>query len=133
MSPRPGVADIERLGRDVDGPTVAVEVSGDFNDVAPAVDAALYRVAQESITNAIRHARNATSVTVAVTDLGSSVAVAVHDDGETTLAQSNPEPGFGLLGMAERAKLLGGQFAAGPAPDGGWTVTAGLPKDGVRR
>ncbi len=119
------------MGRDVDGPTVVVQVSGDFTDVPPAVDAALYRVAQESITNAVRHARNPTTVAVAVTDMGDHVEVSVHDDGEQTSTQSNAEPGFGLLGMAERAKLLGGDFTAGPAPGGGWTVAAELPKGGV--
>jgi len=133
LVPRAGVTDIERLGHDVDGHHVTVEVSGDFDDVAPAVDAALYRVAQESITNAIRHARNATAISVTVTEMGDTVEVSVHDDGETTLAQSNPELGFGLLGMAERAKLLGGEFAAAPDRDGGWTVKAGFPKDGVGR
>lgn len=134
LTPRRGVSDIDRLGADMaKGPTVRVVLSGDLNDLAPAVDAALYRVAQESITNAIRHARHATTVDVAVTDLGDRVEMTVTDDGDITFATTDPDPGFGLLGMAERAKLLGGWFEAGPGPDHGWKVTAVLPKDGSGR
>jgi signal transduction histidine kinase len=134
LAPQPGVRDIDELARDaVDGPAVAVEGTGDLGDVAPSVGSALYRIAQESITNAVRHSRNATQVTVTVTDLGDEAQMTVHDDGDMTLHTPRPQDGFGLTGMRERAKLLGGWCTAGPAPDGGWTVTAVLPKNGGLR
>ena len=68
FAPQPGVAEVEQLATDGQTrPGVEVTLSGEFDDVSPAVGAAIYRLAQESITNARRHARHATQVTVAVT------------------------------------------------------------------
>src|SRR4051812_42751654 len=68
FAPQPGLAEVERLGTDGQTrPCVEVTLSGEFDDLSPAVGAAIYRLAQESITNARRHARHATQVTVAVT------------------------------------------------------------------
>jgi signal transduction histidine kinase len=133
LTPLPGIADIVRLARGVgEAPAVKVELAGSLDDMAPAVNAALYRLAQESITNAIRHARKATAIEVVVQGEGRDVRLTVRDDGDTVRGGS-PEPGFGLLGMTERAKLLGGRLEAGPSTDGGWTVTAVLPKSGIER
>lgn len=131
FAPQPGVGDIQRLARDVDGcPRVEVQLSGDFADLSPSVGAALYRIAQESVTNALRHARHATGVTVQVADEGAEVRLTVVDDGDAaTTAQ--PSWGYGLAGMTERAALLGGTLRAGPGPKRGWTVEASLPKDGA--
>ena len=87
----------------------------------------MYRLAQESVTNAQRHARNATRIAVLVAGDATSVRLRVRDDGE---GGQNVSPGYGLIGMIERADLLGGVFEAGPDPDGGWTVTAVLPRTG---
>jgi signal transduction histidine kinase len=90
------------------------------------VEAALYRVAQESVTNARRHARLATRVQVTVTGTDTDVQLCVGDDGART---SSPEPpGYGLVGMTERVTLLGGTLTAGPHDDGGWLVRAVLPR-----
>ena len=59
-----------------------------------------------------------------------SVRLTVDDDGRGG-SGARPTPGFGLVGMAERAKLLGGTFDAGPRADGGWTVAAVLPRHGA--
>jgi len=96
----------------------------------PSVDAALYRLAQESVTNALRHARHAALVHVVVAGDDDSVRLTVWDDGDARPADAASSSGFGLLGMAERARLLGGAFEAGPNRDGGWTVHAELPKSG---
>jgi signal transduction histidine kinase len=77
------------------------------------------------VTNARRHARHATRVDVRVDADERSVRLRVSDDGDSRAAGS---PGYGLVGMAERAGLLGGTCAAGPNPDRGWTVTAVLPR-----
>jgi signal transduction histidine kinase len=127
LAPRRGVADIERLARpggEVLG--VRVQVSGDVEAVDPAVSTALYLIAAEAVTNATRHASNATHVTVDVAASRGQVRLRVHDDGAASTAGSAPA-GFGLRGMAERASLLGGTLRAGPDPDGGWSVDASLP------
>ncbi|MFW5473960.1 sensor histidine kinase [Knoellia sp. CPCC 206450] len=126
-APQPGVADLPALARADAMPTVEVSLDGSLSQLARPVDAALYRLAQESVTNAVRHARSATRVGIDVCREGDAVRLRVTDDGETEPRLATPEPGFGLLGMAERAQLLGGSLTAGPGPDGGWVVEAVLP------
>lgn len=125
-SPQRGVADLPALARADATPVVAVSLVGSLTRLAQPVDAALYRVAQESLTNTLRHARNATLVRIDVRREGETVRLRVSDDGRTAPGPS-PEPGFGLLGMAERAQILGGTFSAGPGAEGGWVVEAVLP------
>jgi signal transduction histidine kinase len=133
LAPQPGVADIEQLARSGGGwPRVDVELSGDFDDLSASVGAALYRIAQEAVTNAVRHARHATRVVVHVADEGEQVRLTVRDDGDVSAAGHTPA-GYGIVGMAERASLLGGTLQAGPDPDGGWTVDAVLPLGGATR
>ena len=128
--PQPGVTDIARLARRTgDWPRVDVELSGGFDDLAPSVGAAIYRLAQESITNAARHARHATRISVRVADDDDCVRLTVRDDGDGS-PTGQGSWGYGLVGMTERAILLGGTLQAGPNPDSGWTVDAVLPKAG---
>jgi signal transduction histidine kinase len=132
FAPQPGVADIEHLARQVDGrPRVDVQLSGDFDELSPAVEVALYRIAQESVTNAVRHARHATRITVDVVDEGEQVRLIVRDDGDVATA-AQAWSGYGLVGMAERATLLGGTLRAGPGPGRGWTVDAVFPTGGAQ-
>jgi signal transduction histidine kinase len=127
FAPQPAVGDIQRLARGVGGwPRVDVRVSGDLAELNPAVGGALYRIAQESVTNAMRHARDATRITVQIADESEQVRLTVRDDGDITTAHASA--GYGIVGMTERANLLGGTLQAGPDPDGGWTVEAVLPK-----
>jgi len=125
-SPQLGVADLPALARANATPTVEVSLDGSLNRLARPVDAALYRLAQESLTNAVRHARSATRVGIDVRREGDAVRLRVSDDGQTEPGPAT-EPGFGLLGMAERVQLLGGSLSAGPGPEGGWVVEAVLP------
>jgi signal transduction histidine kinase len=132
LFPQRGVADIERLALGAgDGPRVDVQLSGALDDLGPSVGAAIYRLAQESITNAIRHARHATRIDVSVTDEGERVRLTVRDDGEHSQFGANASSGYGLVGMTERATLLGGTLEAGPGSGRGWTITAVLPRNGV--
>jgi signal transduction histidine kinase len=134
LAPQRGVADIERLARHTgDGPRVEVALAGDLGRLRPSVDAAIYRLAQESITNALRHARHATRVDVGVTGDDASVRLTVRDDGDPGPSGADWSAGYGLVGMTERAALLGGTLEAGPSADGGWTVTAVLPRNGRPR
>lgn len=125
-SPQPGVADLPALARADATPTVEVSLDGSLARLAGPVDTALYRLAQESLTNALRHARGASRVGIDVRKEGDAVRLRVSDDGQTEPGPA-PERGFGLLGMAERAHLLGGSLSAGPGPAGGWVVEALLP------
>ncbi len=125
-SPQLGVADLPALARTDSTPTVEVSLDGSLTRLAQPVDAALYRLAQESLTNVVRHATSATRVGIDVRREGDAVRLRVSDDGRTERG-SAPELGFGLLGMAERAQLLGGSLSAGPGPEGGWVVEAVLP------
>jgi signal transduction histidine kinase len=129
LAPQRGVADLPRLASDPsERPHIQVELSGDLDGLRPAVDAALYRLAQESITNALRHARHATRVCVTVRGDDDWVRLDVGDDGDPAPFDPRSASGFGLIGMAERAKLLGGTLEAGPATRRGWTVQAVLPR-----
>ncbi|GGQ55810.1 sensor histidine kinase [Couchioplanes azureus] len=130
VTPSPGIRDVTAFaGRGRGGPEVAVEITGDVTDVAPSVDAAVYRLAQESVTNARRHARHARRIEVRVDADADAVHLRVSDDGD---GATGPRPsGYGIAGMVERAGLLGGTCAAGPGPGRGWTVTATLPRTGA--
>src|SRR5919106_4256484 len=127
LSPQPRVADIERLAGQVEGqPIVDVSLSGDLDRLTPAVEGALYRIAQEAITNAARHARHATQVMVDVVRKGERVCLTVRDNGDVTSLVKD-SPGYGLVSMAERASLLGGTLHAGPDEATGWIVEATFP------
>ena len=129
LTPPRGVAQVEDLATSPgEQPRVEVELSGDLDGLRPSVDAAIFRLAQESITNAVRHARHATRVQVAVRGEPDCVRMTVHDDGDPGPFDPRTATGFGLVGMAERAKLLGGTLEAGPTRNRGWTVTAVLPR-----
>ncbi|MFJ3520704.1 sensor histidine kinase [Streptomyces sp. NPDC090131] len=132
FAPQPGVAEVEQLATDGrTRPRVEVTLFGEFDDLSPAVGAAVYRIAQESITNARRHARHATQVAVAVTGDADQVRLTIDDDGSA--AGGRAPGGYGLVGMRERASLLGGTFHAGPAAERGWRVEAVLPLTGTPR
>ncbi len=131
LAPSPRIDDLARLaGPTRAGPLVAVEIDGDVDGVSPSVGTAIYRLAQESVTNALRHARHATRIEVRVAADDTSIRLRVSDDGDTSGVRPAAAPGYGLIGMVERAGLLGGVCEAGPGPDRGWTVTAVLPRGG---
>jgi signal transduction histidine kinase len=127
-APQPGVADLVSLARRDPVPVVDVEVPGDLDELPLQVDAAVYRLAQEALTNALRHARNASRVEIRVVEGAGMLRLRVTDDGRIDPARPASH-GFGLLGMTERVQLLGGTLRAGPAPEGGWTVDAELPTE----
>jgi len=131
QAPNPRIRDLEWLAaRSGPGPTVDVELAGDVDDLPPTVATAIYQLAQESVTNAQRHARHATQVRVRLLADDSAVHLVVSDDGDASPMRPATSTGYGLIGMTERADLLGGTLQAGPSPDRGWTVTATLPRTG---
>jgi signal transduction histidine kinase len=132
LEPGKHITDLEQLaGRVRVGPSVHVELFGDLDGLPPSVGAAIYRIAQESVTNARRHARHATRIEVRVAAGDTSVRLSVSDDGDNSSVRPAVAPGYGLIGMTERADLLGGTCEAGPNPGRGWTVTAELPLTGA--
>ena len=133
-APVQGIADLPRLvDAAADGPRVELMVSGDVENVGASVDAAVYRVVQESVTNARWHAHGATCLEIRVRTDDVAVHVDVIDDGEAgrghhrTSARGQGS-GLGILGMRERVELLGGQLRAEPLRDGGWAVSATIPR-----
>ncbi|PSK95991.1 histidine kinase [Murinocardiopsis flavida] len=120
------LADLERPAHD-GRPGVVVETAGPLADLPPATGSAVARIAQEGVTNALRHARDATRILVRARADASEVRVDVADDGRTAAVRGGGH-GYGLVGMGERARLLGGSCTAGPASDGpGWLLRARLP------
>ncbi|HEX5087431.1 MAG TPA: sensor histidine kinase [Nocardioides sp.] len=99
-------------------------VRGEVRPLPPDVDQAAYRVVQEALTNASRHAAGATA-TVEITYAHGSLTVRVDDDG--TGPRHAPVPGFGLIGMRERVTALGGRLTARPGETRGFSVLAELP------
>jgi signal transduction histidine kinase len=131
LVPQRRIADIEDLAGDgTEGLRIGVELHGDLTGLPPAVEGALYRVTQESITNAQRYAQQATQIRVEVTGGVTDVQLTVSDDGVPLASAAGP-PGFGLVGMTERITLLGGTLTAGPDTDRGWTVRVVLPRRGA--
>ena len=131
LAPQPGLREIASLAGTVGTVDIVVDTPSDVS--APsAVGAALYRIAQESVTNAVRHANNASTVNVQVTHGDDAFQLTVLDNGRATGVETHAA-GYGLVGMAERARLLGGTLDAGPAPAGGWLVEAKLPVAGSVR
>lgn len=141
LAPQPGIRDIPMLaGNRRTKPSISVELNGELDDLPPRVDASLYRLAQEAVTNALRHARHASWIEVRVEGSVDCVRLTIRDDGRGTEGSEHAASGFGLVGMAERVKLLGGTFQAGPAADGtagnaspggerpaGWVVNVEIP------
>ena len=133
FAPQPGLADLERLARTSGGHLpVHFKVADDLGVVSPSVGTAVFRIAQESITNAVRHSIRATRVSVSVSGDDEFIRVVVTDDGAPSRG-GRGSAGYGLVGMAERVALIGGTLEAGPGPDGYWTVTATLPTTLVDR
>lgn len=106
------------------GLPVEVAVEGEPNDLPPGIDLSAYRIVQEALTNALKHAGPATArVTVRYGD--GELELEVSDDGVG--ARNGGGAGQGLAGIRERVAVFGGRVEAGRKPEGGWAVRARLP------
>lgn len=112
------------------GVRVAVRREGPPRPLPGEVDLAAYRIVQEALTNVVRHA-GVDQCRVTLDYLPDGLRVEVVDAGRGT-PPGGAGVGHGILGMRERATLLGGRFAAGPRPEGGFRVAVRLPADGGR-
>ncbi|HZD38177.1 MAG TPA: sensor histidine kinase [Actinomycetes bacterium] len=129
QAPAPGLAQVEELvglAREA-GLDLKLEAGSPPRELPGAVDQAAYRIVQESLTNAIRHAGPA-RVTVSIVYGPDDLELRVADDGRGPCEGAGPAGGGrGIVGMRERAELLGGELVAGPGPDRGFQVRARLP------
>ena len=98
----------------------------------PTLEAAIYRIAQESIANTIKHAE-ATRVIVALVERGDVLTLSVEDDGRGFDVESVPKTGFGLIGIRERVELLGGSLTITSRPGAGPTRSGGSRHASLRR
>ncbi|WP_020129704.1 sensor histidine kinase [Streptomyces sp. 303MFCol5.2] len=133
-APAPSLARLDELADTVraTGMTVHVRREGALDGLPATVDLAAYRIVQEALTNTLRHAADADEVSVRVRVDEACVEVAVVDNGRTPQGGSAAAGvGRGLVGMKERAQLVGGSLHAGPQPAGGFEVTARLPVEGA--
>jgi signal transduction histidine kinase len=121
----PGLADIDRLAdraRDA-GVQVEVDWHGSREPLPADIDLSAFRIIQEAVTNVVRHAHTG-QCQVSIDQQDGQLSIEVIDSGR---GGSVAGTGYGITGMRERAALLGGNFSAGPRPDGGFRVAARLP------
>lgn len=119
------VTQIERAGLPVD-----LSVSGAPRPLPSGLELNAYRIVQEALTNSLKHAHGSRA-TVAVVYQDDALDLDIRDDGRSGVAEA--PGGHGVIGMQQRAALLGGVLYAGPGPDGGFLVHARLPLDGEPR
>jgi signal transduction histidine kinase len=130
--PQPGLGQLDRLAAQVRGSGVdlVLDVDTAGRMLAPGLDLAAYRIAQEAVTNALKHSA-ARRVTVRVRCCRDELQIEVLDDGSTSALDG--DGGFGLTGMRERTALYGGRLEHGARPEGGYRVHARLPLAAVER
>lgn len=129
LAPQPGLEHVAKLvdqAREAGLPT-ELRVEGEVLELAPSCDLTAYRVVQEGLTNALKHA-NASRADVFVRYDGAEVEVVIRDDGRG--GGDGGGGGHGLVGMRERVAVCGGELQAGPRAGGGFELRARLPVSG---
>ncbi|WKV72797.1 sensor histidine kinase [Streptomyces sp. PCS3-D2] len=126
--PQPTLAELDGLVDNVRGAglDVTTEVAGIRRPLAPGVELTAYRIVQEALSNCLRHAPGS-RVEVGVAYGPRELYLCVANSAPSRPAAPSQGAGHGMLGMRERAGMLGGELAAGPRPDGGYEVSAVLP------
>ncbi|HEY2771646.1 MAG TPA: sensor histidine kinase [Solirubrobacteraceae bacterium] len=128
LAPQPGLRDMDELiarTRSA-GLLTYLRVDGEVTEVSAALDLCAYRIVQEALTNAIKHAGPA-HAEVHLRWAGDALELEIHDDGRGSGEVNGSSGGHGIAGMRERAALYGGTLDAGPGPGAGFTVRARLP------
>jgi signal transduction histidine kinase len=131
LAPQPGLDRVEALLDEVRraGLPVELHVEGGPRRLPRAIDLSAYRIVQEGLTNALKHA-HASHADVTVRYAPDEVQIVVRDDGAG--ASTNNDPGYGLAGMRERVKIYGGEMSAGRANGGGFVLRTRLPLAAAR-
>ncbi len=129
LAPQPGLQHLDRLIAQVEeaGLPVTLRVEGDQRELSPGVDLSAYRIVQEGLTNALKHAKGA-NAEVVVRYVDSCVELEIADDGPGV--GENDGQGHGLVGMRERAALYGGTLETETRDGGGFVLRAQLPVEG---
>ena len=132
LAPQPGLGGVGALVAEIGraGLPVTLHVEGEAAPLPRAIDLSAYRIVQEGLTNALKHAR-AHHAEVILRYAPDELQIEVRDDG--TGGGASNGPGYGLVGVGERVKIYGGTMTAGAAPDGGFVLGARLPLGGDRR
>ena len=132
LAPQPQLADLPALVDAAREAGVPVELSLPpvLDQVPAGVGVCAYRIVQESLSNASQHAPGA-AVSVSVNHSAGTVSLRVANGPGMPAARGHRGPGHGLTGMRERVAVLGGSLSAGPAPGGGFVVSAVLPAAGT--
>ena len=132
LAPQPGLDDLGALLEDVGraGLVVHLCVEGDPLTLPRALDLSAYRIVQEGLTNALKHAR-ADHAEVTIRYRPDELRIEVRDDGQG--ASSGDGIGHGLVGLRERVSIYGGEMSAGSGPKGGFVLSARLPLNGEAR
>jgi signal transduction histidine kinase len=128
LAPQPSLQHLDRLvdqAREA-GLPVELRIEGEATQLPASLDLTAYRLVQEGLTNAIKHA-NATRAEVVVRYGDGEVELLVSDDGTGTSDGDVDSGGHGLVGMRERVAVYGGELEAGPRPNGGYALRARLP------
>jgi signal transduction histidine kinase len=133
LAPQPSLRYLDTLAAQVReaGLPVDLSIEGDPIELPPGVDLSAYRIVQEALTNALKHAGPATA-RVAVRYRENDLELEIADTGLGTGASDGDGGGHGLAGMRERVSLYGGKIEAGPRDGGGFAVRARLPLDSER-
>jgi signal transduction histidine kinase len=128
LSPQPGLEDLPELVASISsaGLRASIRIEGAPVPVSPGLSLCAYRIVQEALTNAVKHA-GSTSALVEVTWCSDLLELVVTDSGGAATEPAPGSSGHGIVGMCERAALHGGVVEAGPAPDGGFVVQARIP------
>ena len=133
LSPQPGLSQVESLAARVSQAGLPVEVTVEGAPVAlpPSVDLSAYRIIQEALTNALKHAGPA-HATVKISHFPDSLELEITDDGQGASGEGagDYQGGRGLIGMRERVALFGGELSVGPRSGGGFRVHVRLPLGG---
>lgn len=126
-SPQPGLADLEHLVEQTRAAGLAVDLvtEGEARPVPPALQASVYRVAQEGLANVLKHAEGSRSF-LFLRYRPEAVEVEVSNE-EPAVDRRGPGSRLGLVGVRERVRIFGGQVQAGPRPGGGWDLRASFP------
>jgi signal transduction histidine kinase len=131
LGPQPGLGRLETLVEQMEeaGLPVELEIEGEVAALPAGIDLNAYRIIQESLTNSLKHGGPNTRASVFVRYQPKNLVVEVADDGRGAAGAlgSNNGAGHGLVGMQERAAMLGGTLRAGPRPGGGFIVKAVIP------
>jgi signal transduction histidine kinase len=131
LAPQPGLDGLQSLVAEVEraGLPVGLHVEGEWVQLPRAIDLSAYRIVQEGLTNALKHA-HASRADVTVRYEADQVRLEVRDDGNG--GPKGNGSGYGLVGVRERVKIYGGEMTAGPADGGGFVLSARLPLGGDR-